>query len=127
MPVEFNPQGAHKAFIKGDIGIHLRWVNGEPAIVLFPLFRRTGSGAFVVCLSAAHQYTDDDYLIAQSHKAADVMGMGRDKFVIHRIADAINDALVDLCAMPPEPVIEKKTPDIGVSINGNSVSLECAE
>jgi hypothetical protein len=123
MTVEFNPQGAWRAYVKGDIGIQLRWVNGEPAMVMFPLRRKDGVGAFVVCLSALHKYTDDWYLIDQAVKAAEVMGMGRDKSTIYRIADAINDAIIDLCRMPPEPVREEKV-NYNISMNDDRIKLE---
>lgn len=102
---------------KGDIFVAFHWINGEPAMVLFPARPNTlGAGAFVVCMSAAHKYATPagyptKYCIEQSAKAVALMGMYSDRFTIHRIADAILEGIEDLLDMPPEPVVFRKEDD----------------
>ena len=94
---------------KGDIVVAFHWINGEPAMVLFPARPNTlGAGAFCVALSAAFKYAESTgyptrYCIEQAAKAAKQMGMYTDRFTIHRIADAILEGIEDLLDMPPEP------------------------
>lgn len=94
----------------GDIGISYQWVNGEPAMILYPLHRRVpNAGAFAICLSAAHQYAHSDghpnldYVIPQVVDGALVMGFQPEKSTIKRIIDVILDGLPDLVEMPNEP------------------------
>jgi hypothetical protein len=94
----------------GDVVASFQWVNEEPAIILFPRKKQAFTrGAFVVALSALHQYVNSDgypntdYLIPQSAKAADFMGMEVTQFSVKQIADAILDSAEDLVRMPPEP------------------------
>ena len=110
MGVMLGGEKAWKVRDKGDFAVSFQWVNEEPAIVLFPTRKGVGLGAFVLCLSALHNYVNSDgypvtdYLISQSMKAAKVMGFSGLGFEVKRIADAILDSAEDLLAMPPEPV-----------------------
>lgn len=108
MPVMLGGDKSWKQRIVGDIVVSYQWVNGEPAMILFPKSKPTiESGAFAVCLSAAYQYVksnghpDLPYIMPQAFQAAKVMGFFPDKSVIHRIIDAITDGLPDLLQMPP--------------------------
>ncbi len=104
--------------VKGDIVVSYQYVNDEPAMVLFPKGRSgPGIGAFIVCLSAAYKYANNNgyptpHLIEQAARAAETMGMGTHYFTIHRIADVILDGLEDLVRMRPEPdgAEEKRAP-----------------
>lgn len=110
MPVMIGGDKAWKMRITGDIASSYQWVNGEPAMILFPAMPGLGSGAFVICLSTAWRYANSEtggpsaYLLHQSLLAAQVMGMYPDKFTLNRIVDVILDGLPDLVEMPPEPV-----------------------
>lgn len=106
---------ARELYTKGDLVIAMQYVNSEPAMVIFPRRKRgMCQGAFVVCLSAAYQYTDDVYLMAQAFKAAEVLGMYPDKSTVFRLADTIHEGLDRLCMMKPEPAQEKKVIGEGV-------------
>lgn len=124
MPVLLGGDKSWKQRVVGDVVVTYQWVNQEPAMVLFPKFKKDNAGAFVLCLSAAHNYVhsdgyaDVDYLIPQSLAAARVMRMDENISTIKRIADAIVDGIDDLLKMPPEPVgmNEKKAEEIGEAI-----------
>ena len=109
MSVMLGGEKAWKQYIKGDVVVNFQWINGEPAMILFPKVKRTlDAGAFAICLSAAFQYVksdgypDLDYMIPQCAKAAKVMGMDATTHTIRRICDAILDGMEDLLKMPPE-------------------------
>jgi hypothetical protein len=97
-----------KQRIKGDLVVTYQWVNGEPALILFPKRKQTlNSGAFAICLSAAYQYANSDgsptpYAISQALRGAEAMGFFPDKMTCIRIVDAIIDGIPDLIEMPPE-------------------------
>jgi hypothetical protein len=104
---------AWKVRVKGDIVCAFHWVQGEPAMCLYPRDKRLGAAAFVIKLSVAHQYARSNgyptkYLMEACGKAAVVMGMEAQGFTMHRIADVILDGLPDLVEMPPEPAFPKK-------------------
>lgn len=116
--VQFGGAKARGTRTVGDIIVSRQYVNSEPALVLWPKRPTARAGAFVICLSAAFKYAEDDYLIEQSMKAAEVMGMFPTKQTVYRIADAINSSLDDLVSMKPEPEDEKKSAGEGKLITG---------
>jgi hypothetical protein len=78
--------GGDKAWrirVFGDVVVAFHWVNGEPAMCLYPKRPRMygNRGAFIVCLSAAHKYAHangyaiPEYMIPKALEAARVMGM----------------------------------------------------
>ena len=86
----------------GELVLALQYVNTEPAMVIWSHTRR--GGAFAICLSAAHQYTDDEYLVFSAMAAAIQIGYEpSDKSVVGKIADLILSGLDELVRMPPEP------------------------
>jgi hypothetical protein len=88
--------------VLGDITISGQYVNGEPALVLWPSHRRAGVTPVAVCLSVAWKYNEPSYLVRQSAKYAKLLGFSDDPANVHRIAGVINDHLLDLINMPPE-------------------------
>jgi len=112
MPVVLGgPSARSQRIARGGIVVSLQYVQGEPSIVLFPIRKRHKQTAFIICLSAAWKYADDDYLAQQAKVAAEVLDMGTDRFTVYNIARAINDSLEDLVMMKPEP--EEKPQVIG--------------
>lgn len=103
MPIELAGRTARFTRRKGDVCASFQYVNGEPAMCLFPAVKRSRSGSFIICESAAYQYTDDFYLIRAATKAAEIMGMDDTRQTIVRIADCILIWLDDLLMMPPKP------------------------
>ena len=106
--------GGEKAWLTrrtGDIGTAYHWVNGEPAMCLFPANRPASSaGVYVIPLEAAYNYVGSDghpdagYMIGAARTAAAVMGFSQqDRFIQRKIVDVIADGIGDLIAMPPEP------------------------
>jgi hypothetical protein len=95
----------------GDIVVAFHWVNGEPAMCLYPKRARAlgARGAAIICLSAIHKYAKSngdpipEYLIPKAIEAARVMGMDETRPTVKRIADAILESVEDLVKMPPEP------------------------
>jgi hypothetical protein len=111
----------------GDIVVGYQYVNDEPALVMWPA--RPGSqkcGAFVVCLSSAFKYVDDDYLVKQVFKACEVMGLFATKQQVYRIATAIQDNLDELVRMKPEQ--KEKPVSVGegklILPNGKTINFE---
>lgn len=102
---------AWRKYRKGDIGISYHWVNGEPAMVLFPGNRQASPliTPFVIPLSVGHQYVNSDghpnlvNAMAAAIEAAQCLGMAPEMSTIHRIIDAIVEGMPDLVCMPPEP------------------------
>jgi len=105
---------AWKVRAKGDIVIAYHWINGEPAMCLYPRVKKLGAAAFVLPLSVAHEYVRPDgyptrEMVVRCAKAAAVMGFGIERFTIRRIADIICDGIEDLVKMPPLPRTLRKT------------------
>lgn len=105
---------AWRRYRKGDIAVALHWINGEPALVLFPAHltesRVRQVTPFCIPLSVAHEYVAADghprllRAMQGATEAALCLGMTPELSVVHRIIDAIVEAIPDLVAMPPEPV-----------------------
>jgi hypothetical protein len=114
MGIEFG-KNARKQVKRGDLVASFQYVNGEEALCLWRLgaigspLALKNDGAVVICLSAAHKYTEDDYLVRQSFEFAKHMGFGESKFAAHRIASFIQDMLIELLTMQPEPI--ERAPD----------------
>jgi hypothetical protein len=108
-------QSAWRVRSKGDIGVAFHWVKDEPSAVFYPLnrgMRLYGGMPYVMPLSVAHELVKDGsggvevdsaVLVEKATKAAEVMGAVGDAFIIRTIADAMLEALDDLCDMPPHP------------------------
>lgn len=130
MSVMLGGAKAWKQNIHGDVVASFQWVNGEPAMCLFPLHPRTlNPGAYVLPLESAFKYADaktggpTPYAIRQAATAAEVMGFFPDKFIVTRIVDAFLGGIIDLIEMPPEPtgLNQKDTQAVGemmVKVNG---------
>lgn len=103
MGVSLDVRKAHATHRFGEITQVLTWVNDERAMVLVPSFRK-GAPWFVVCESAAWKYGEDAYLVKQSKKAAEVLGMGDSSHTWLKIAAIIEEGLPDLIRMPAAPV-----------------------
>lgn len=134
MPVLIGGPLAWKVRRHGDIGVSFQWVNGEPAMILFPAAKALpGAGAYVIPIDTAHKYADSKtgaptpWLVRQSIVAAKQLGyMGTDSFAARKIADVIVDSLPDLIEMPPEPQAfnEQQAAAIGelaIKIDGQTV------
>lgn len=96
--------GARSVRTYGDIALALQYINEEEAMVLFPVQKKTGAIPFVICLSALHKYTDDEYLIRQSRLAAQLMRLDENKSTVFKIAKIINDNMDEVVNMKPEPM-----------------------
>lgn len=126
MPVMIGGETAWKSYAIGDIALSFQWVNGEQAMALFPVQKKTASGVYVICLSAAFRYANPDYLVRQSAEAARHMGMDETVFTVRRIADAILNGMDDLGKMPPEPnwakvIGSNSMGELSIQINGKSL------
>lgn len=93
----------------GDVVVAFHWVNGEPAMCLFPFIRRLGSAVFIIPMELAHVYAKSDgyptkELIEKATLAANVMAMdASSRAVVFNIATAMLDSIDDLLDMPPKP------------------------
>lgn len=117
MGLEVGGSTAWKVRSRGEIAVAFHWVNGEPAIVLFPTnrhMRMAGAMPYVLPLSSAHELVNPGtggegvntgVLIEKSMRATEVMGFGDDWPITRKVADALLDSIDDLIKMPPEPKI----------------------
>ncbi len=105
MSVSIDMRKAHASHQFGEITQILTWVNDERAMVLLPTFRK-GAPWYIVCESAAYKYDDEDYLVTQCRKAAEVLGMAESADTWFKIAKIIHDGLSDLIRMPSSPPVE---------------------
>jgi hypothetical protein len=102
---------AWKVYRYRDIGVSLQWVDGDPAMILFPLSGDKRS-AYVLPLQSLHEIciegdkVDGRAVIEKGMIAADVMGR-LDKATAVTCADAILRFAPDLLRMPPEPDPER--------------------
>jgi len=110
---------AWRVYRKQDLVVALHWVNGEPAMVLFPArmsdsrLARPGQGGgvvpFVIPLAVLHEYVRADghphllRALEGATAAARCFGLQPHVVLLHRIIDAIVETAPDLVAMPPEP------------------------
>lgn len=125
MPVMLGGPKARGQRILRGIVVSYQYVNGEPALVLFPLRKFPGVGAMIVCLSAAWQYMDDNYLAQSARKGAETMGLGTTKAAIYNVATVINECLEDLVKMKPEPEEHKQVIGEGsLSVGDGSKAIE---
>lgn len=112
----------------GDVIVGYQYVNGEPALVLWPARPTARSGAYVVCLSVAWKYAEDAYLVQQAAKACEVMQMFPAKQTVYNIATAIHDNLEELVRMKPEPTLEGEDKAVGEGVllmpNGKKIHFE---
>lgn len=124
---------AWRKYRKGDIGIALHWVNGEPAMVLFPAHmtqsRVQRITPFVIPLSVGHEYVASDghpnlmRALQGATEAAICLGMTPEMSVVHRIIDAIVETIPDLVSMPPEPVAMQRV-DRGPTVGELSIQVD---
>lgn len=114
--LELSGAQAWRTFTKGDITISLQWLDlrpwgvqsdgPEPVMVLQASARRThGAGVYVIRQDTAHEYatTRGDptpHLLGSAFKGAVQMGFYPDKSTVHRILDAVVEAMPDLIRMP---------------------------
>lgn len=99
---------AWKTRTQGDIVVAYHWINGDPAMVLWPLRKPLGCVPFCIGMSHAYKYAHGTgyptrYCLQQAAVAAGVMGMDTTKQTVRRIVEVILDGLEDLIRMPPEP------------------------
>lgn len=108
---------AWKVVSRGPIAVAFHWVEGEPALVLFPTQGRMvmrNCMPYVLPLARAHELVKDGskgsvvdsaVLWEKARTATEVMGFGADAQVAMKVADVILNSLDDLCDMPPEPAV----------------------
>jgi hypothetical protein len=124
---------AWRRFRKGDLAVALHWINGEPAMVLFPAHltesRVRRITPFVIPLSVGHEYVASDghpnlvRALQGATEAAICLGMQPELSVVHRIIDAIVEAIPDLVAMPPEPTALQRV-DRGPAVGELSIQVD---
>jgi len=73
----------------------------EPALVILPRYRR--AKPVVIALSSAYKYNDPVYLARASAYFSKVMGFDDGLSTAYRIAEAIDNNLLDLLKMPVDP------------------------
>lgn len=130
---------AWKVYSRGPIAAAFHWVDGEPAMVLFPTKARAlmvGCVPYCLPLSRAHELVKDGSngsvvdsaaLWDRARTATQVMGFGNDAQVAMKVADVILNGLDDLCDMPPEPAVlaakreAAPTGELAIKVDGDTV------
>ena len=137
--MEWGGATAWRVFSKGDLVLAFHWVQGEPAMVLFPAKGRMvlrNCVPYCLPLSSAHELVKDgtggfvvdpDVLWVKASRAAHVMGFEGDFHVARQAADLILNHLDDLCDMPPEPAVlagagkSAPTGELAIKVAGETV------
>jgi hypothetical protein len=133
MGIVVGGERAWRKYRKGDIAIALHWVNGEPAMVLFPAHmtqsRVQRITPYVIPLSVGHEYVASDghpnllRALQGATEAALCLGMTPEMSTVHRIIDAIVETIPDLVCMPPEPVAMQRV-DRGPTVGELSIQVD---
>lgn len=112
--------GAWKTRKQGQLVIAYHWVNGEPALVMWPERKPLGCVPYCIPFSEAHRFANNKgyptpHCIERAFVAANVMGMDNGKSTIQSIVEAILDSIDELKKMPPEkPKVDTSRP-LGVA------------
>lgn len=86
------------------------WVNGEPAMVIFPLGKLGSQGVVpaAICLSALYQWTDPKYAARSAIRFCQAMGLQDDPWAPNLFIDVVMAHIDDVVAMPPENTLQTK-------------------
>lgn len=112
--------GAWKVREQGQLVVAYHWINGEPAVVMWPKRKPLGCVPYCVRFSDAHRFaTNKGYptpaCVKRAAVAATVMGMDMGKDTIKNIVEALMDSIDELKKMPPEkPRVDTSRP-LGVA------------
>jgi hypothetical protein len=127
---------AYREFTKGDISCQLKWVNGEPVMILFKFKPGASSPSYMIELRDAHLYMNSDgYASNLLHRklsmdCAVALGVQNDKASIWRIISLIEDHIEDLIHMPEEPkyseianrpIAQDQTNELVIKVNGKAI------
>lgn len=109
MSIVLGGPNAIRVFQRGPFGVSLERINDEPAICLWPHPARLGAGAFIVCLSAYHQYFElptarpTPYAYEQVTEGLKVMGFEpTDTAARNLILDILYGWADDVVRLPPD-------------------------
>lgn len=105
---------------QGDIVVAYHWVNGEPAMVLWPERKPLGCVPYCIGMSHAWKYATNrgyptPYCVQQAIVAAKVMGMDAGRENCKHIVEIILDGLEDLIRMPDAKPKKDNSPALGVA------------
>jgi hypothetical protein len=105
---------------QGDIVIAYQWVNGEPAMLMWPERKPLGCVPYCIGMSHAYKYAKNtgyptEYCIQQAIVAAQVMGMDSGRETVKHIVEIILDGLEDLVKMPEERPKKDNSPPLGTA------------
>lgn len=99
----------HRKFQKGDLIVELKWVDGEPVMIIYKYVLGANSPAFMIEMQDAYQFAQSNgnatkKLVCElAAQAATAIGSDNDKATAFRIIDAIMNFMPELLMMPPEP------------------------
>ena len=139
--VQLGGERAWRQFVKGDIVVSLQWIDRadidpdgpHPCMVLFPTSARMDAGAYVIPQKNAYAFCEKDgsptaHLLGTAFKAAVTMGFFPDQSTVHRVIDAICEAMADLVRMPSDQplALEVKKASQGIElsakVNGKTIA-----
>lgn len=125
----------HRKFMKGDLIVELKWVDGEPVMILYKEVLGANSPAFMIEMADAYKFAQSNgnatkHLVCElSAQAAKAIGSDNDKATAFRIIDAILNFMPELLMMPPEPkeleVANRPSSgedELSIKINGQTVA-----
>ena len=113
-----------------DIVVQYSWVNGEPAMLMWPKRKPLGCVPYCIGLSHAWKYAKNTgyptpYCIRQAVIAAKVMGTDAGRETVKHIVEIILDGLEDLVKMPEERPRKADSPPLGTAAlfsGGNKIA-----
>ena len=100
----------HAQRVYDDLTLIFTWLgetvdDSEPCVVLVPTYRMLAPGHYkpcVIALSSAYKYDDAEYLWRSAAHIANILGLGGSS--TFKVADKIQESLLELIKMPPRPV-----------------------
>lgn len=109
MGVMLGTEKAWRVYRKGDLVASFQWLNGEPAMFIYPAIPLArGASAFALPLPAAHQWALSNghpnlpHAVPTAVNALNAMGMLVTRDAVRRFIDLVLDGIHELIAMPPE-------------------------
>lgn len=120
--------------VTGDIISEFKWIDGEPAMLIYKSVLGKNTQAYMIEMKDAHQFALSN---GQASKrllnelcfgAAKALNSEYDKATVHRLITVILDGLPDMLRMPPEPTeLEKANrpstgnDEISIKIDGKTI------
>lgn len=120
--------------VTGDIISEFKWIDGEPAMLIYKSVLGKNTQAYMIEMKDAHEFALSNGMASKRllnelcFGAAKALNSEHDKATVHRLITVILDGLPDMLRMPPEPSeLEKANrpstgnDEISIKIDGKTI------